>query len=493
MCGFRTPQAHGGGGRRYNRPVLPFPAAAETAERELARQLATLSRACVRPAEAGAGVQAVLWWNGLARLGLELPLAVVHDLGFLLARPMERAKLAGEPAVPGGPSTAYRGLLQEVARSDSLPLLDRTPLRDEIVATLLARLLADASRLWAAQARPPRVATALPLFSSSYGRSAADLAGEWNTDWIAGFLDRLVEQRPGILARLDQLDLGPLRLLGYFAPGAGAPDLAGLYQLFSAPRGTSALDFCLDLVPSLLETRRQGSPQAFAVDGYASLERRGPLDALLSSELAHDPDVFAVKALSDELLYYGHERPRDERRRVHGILIDGSASMRGAREVFARGFAVALAKKLSLMGSMVWLRFFDSRMHRRVPAAALGGPDLPYLLCFRSERGRHYARAFDDLLGELQAEAAQDLSLTIITHGQCHIPRATVARLAHLASLYGVFVLPPAELALDYLPLLRGHRLVTAEALARPSDSRRTALALVDAVTGNASPAESRG
>ena len=246
-------------------------------------------------------------------------------------------------------------------------------------------------------------------------------------------------------------------------------------------------------MPSLLETRRRGSPQAFAVDGYASLERRGPLDALLSSELAHDPDVFAVKTLSDELLFYGHERPRDERRQVHGILIDGSASMRGAREVFARGFAIALAKKLSLMGRVVWLRFFDSRMHRLVPAAGLGGVDLPYLLCFRSERGRHYARAFDDLVHELEVEDTQDLSLTILTHGQCHIPRSTVARLACLASLYSVFILPPPEMALDYLPLLHGHRLVTAEALARPSDSRRTALALVDAVARTGSAVESGG
>jgi hypothetical protein len=61
-----------------------------------------------------------------------------------------------------------------------------------------------------------------------------------------------------------------------------------------------------------------------------------------------------------------------------------------------------------------------------------------------------------------------------------------VARLARVASLYGVFILPPSELALDYLPLLRGHRLVTADSLARPSDSRRAALALVDALTGSA-------
>ncbi|HEX7599762.1 MAG TPA: hypothetical protein VF518_16210 [Polyangia bacterium] len=469
-----------------------MPSAAPPIERELARQLATLAQAGVPSEESGAGVQAVAWWNGLARLGLELPLVVVHDLGFLLTRPGERARLAAQPGLPDGPATAYRGFLQEVARSPSLLALDRAPLRDEIVAILLARLLADAHRLWVASPGGVRSSGPLPLVSPCYSRPVREWAEDWDTRWVGAFVDRVFEQRLGILARLDQLDLQPLRLLGYFSPGVDALDLAGLYQLFAAPRGTTALDFCLDLVPAVLETRQRGAPQRFAIDGYASVERRGPIDALLSSELAHDPEVFAIKALSDELLYYGHDRPRDERRRVHGILIDGSASMRGVREVFGRGLALALAKKLSLMGRSVWLRFFDSRMHRRVPGAGLHGADLPYLLCFRSERGRHYARAFDDLLLELQAEAPHDLSLTIITHGQCHIPRTTVARLARLASLYGVFILPPPDFALDYLPLLHGHQLVTAASLARPADSRRTALALVDAVTGGFSPTGAR-
>jgi hypothetical protein len=462
----------------------PFP----TIERELARQLATLAQAGVPIEEAGAGVQAVAWWNGLARLGLELPLVVVHDLGFLLTRPLERARLAARPALPDGPVTAYRGFLQEVARAPSLLALDRAPLRDEIVAILLARLLADTHRLSAAAPNRARSSGPLPLVSPCYSRPVTEWAAEWDTRWVGAFLERLIDQRLSILARLDQLDLQPLRLLGYFAPGEDGLDLAGLYQLFAAPRGTTALDFCLDLVPAILETSRRGAPQRFAIDGYASIERRGPIDALLSSELAHDPEVFAIKALSDELLYYGHERPRDERRRVHGILIDGSASMRGVREVFGRGLALALAKKLSLMGRRVWLRFFDSRMHRRIPEAGLHGADLSYLLCFHSERGRHYARAFDDLWLELQAEEPQDLSLTIITHGQCHIPRSTVARLARLASLYGVFILPPPDFALDYLPLLQGCQLVTAPSLARPADSRRTALAVVDAVTGGVFP-----
>jgi hypothetical protein len=451
-------------------------------DRALARQLATLVRAQVRPDDAGAEVQAVAWWNGLARLGMDVPLMVVHDLGYLLTRARERAKLAAEPEAPDGPLTAYHRLLQEVARTESLRGLESGFLRDEIVVILLGRLLADAHRMWAKTGRP-RDRVLLPLSSAAYARVSADWARQWDPGWTVSFVEHLLERRAGLLVRLEQLDLAPLRLLGYFAPGTGTLDLAGLNQLFSIVRGTSAMDFCLDLLPSLLETPRQSSAQEFALGGYASVERRGPLAAIVSSELAHDPDVFLVKALSDELLFYGHERPRDERRQVHGILIDGSASMRGAREIFGRGLALALAKKLSLMGRSVWLRFFDSRMHRRMPAAGLGGSDLPTLLCFRSERGRHYARAFADLAVELQASHPQDLSLTIITHGQCQIPRATVARLASMASLYGIFVLPSQDMAVDYLPLLRGHWSVDAQSLARPADSRRTALGLVHALT----------
>jgi hypothetical protein len=451
-------------------------------EPELGRQLATLVRAQVRPDEAGAEVQAVAWWNGLARLGMDLPLMVVHDLGFLLTRAREREKLAAEPEAPDGPMTAYHRLLQEVARTESLRELETGFLRDEIVVILLGRLLADAHRSWArsGQSAPGRVL--LPLASPAFARPAAEWARDWDPGWTASFVERLLEHKTGLLVRLEQLDLAPLRLLGYFAPAGGTLDLAGLNQLFAVMRGTSAMDFCLDLLPSLLETPRQSSAQEFALGGYASVERRGPLGSIVSSELAHDPEVFMVKALSDELLFYGHERPRDERRQSHGILIDASASMRGAREIFGRGLALALAKKLTLMGRQVWLRFFDSRMHRRVPAAGLGGSDLPYLLCFRSERGRHYARAFSDLVLELQAAQRQDLSLTIITHGQCQIPSATVARLASLASLFAVFVLPAEDLTLDYVPLLAGHWSVGVRDLARPADSRRAALGLVQAL-----------
>ena len=64
-----------------------------------------------------------------------------------------------------------------------------------------------------------------------------------------------------------------------------------------------------DHVPMI--DKRQPGAQRFSIDGFASVERRGNVDALLPSELAHDDDVFVLKALSDDLLYYGHERQNE--------------------------------------------------------------------------------------------------------------------------------------------------------------------------------------
>ena len=288
------------------------------------------------------------------------------------------------------------------------------------------------------------------------------------------------------------------RLLGLFSIEGGLPDLVDLYQVIGAIGTADIVDFSLQLLPSLLETKRRRSAQRFSIDGYASLERRGPLDALLPSELAHDEEVFAQKALSDDLLYYARERAPDAGRRLNLLLVDASASMRGARQVFARGLALALCKKLSLLGGEVWLRFFDSRLHEKLDVSRAPGRELPKLLSFRSERGRNYARVFGDLVVEisrLRRDQGRDIAITFITHAECHIPRATVELLAKDASLYGIFVLPSRPLTLDYLPLLHRHQIVTAETLARAASSRRRALEIVedatDATTGT--PARSSG
>jgi len=54
-------------------------------EGELRRQLATLGYSQLRASTAADAAAAVGWWNLLARLGLPLPLVVVHDFGLVLS------------------------------------------------------------------------------------------------------------------------------------------------------------------------------------------------------------------------------------------------------------------------------------------------------------------------------------------------------------------------------------------------------------------------
>jgi hypothetical protein len=461
----------------------------DPADNELARQLATLTLGQLEAPGTGTAAAAVAWWNLLARLGLRVPLFVVHDLGLLLTRQAKAREL--RRGAPGsGILERYQQLLQAVAASEALEDLESAPLSEETLAVILARLLSDAYMRWTAR---PRLAVveALPAYSPAFARDRGALAREHDPAWALGFLQRLVEQERGVIARLEQIETSTLRLLGLFsldpsAAGAGV-DLAELYQLVGASGVADVVDFSLQLLPSLLETKRRPASQRFSIDGYASIERRGNLDALLPGELAHDDEIFGLKALSDDLLYYGHERRQDSARRLHYVLVDASASMRGAREVFARGLALALVKAFSLRGGDVWVRFFDSRLHERLDVGRAPRRELPRFLTFRSERGRNYARVFGDLHAELtrlRRESAREIALTFISHAECHIPTSTVEALAREANLYGVFVLPSRPVELDYLPHLHRHQVVTAEALARAAEKRRRALEIVEDVAG---------
>jgi hypothetical protein len=462
----------------------------ERGEAELARQLATLSYAQVRPSTAGDVVAAAGWWNLLARLGFRLPLVVVHDFGLLLAggrfgRPRE-VRREGLPGGAGAPIMGrYQALLGRLAEAETIAELGAAPLGDETLAVILARVIGDLYLRWPNR---PRLALGgeLPPSSPAYELGSATLAETHDPSWALSFIQRLVENERALLARLEQVEAGTLRLLDLFPLDGGSADLADLYRLVGTAGAADVVDFSLQLMPSLLETKRRPAAQRFSIDGYASVERRGHFDTLLPAELAHDDDLFAQKLLSDDLLYYGHERQNEAPRRLHYLLVDGSASMRGAREVFARGLALALAKKLSLVGGRtaeIWLRFFDSRLHPRLDLGRMARRDLPRVLGFRSERGRNYARVFADLAVEIRRLArdeGRDVALTFITHGGCHIPAETVQALAAEAHLYGIFVLPSRPLDLDYLPHLHRHQVVTAASLARTGDRRRRALEIVD-------------
>jgi len=278
-----------------------------------------------------------------------------------------------------------------------------------------------------------------------------------------------------------------VRLLGMFKDGAGdalggAVDLVDLFAALGSPEAHDVANFSLELLPSVLETRRSNAIQTYAVDGYASIERKGNVDSLVLSELAYDREIFEQKVVDQELLYYGRERQREEERRLQYVLIDSSASMRGQRQVFARGLVVALLKKLTLQGDEVWLRFFDSRLHETVKIGRAGQVPVPYLLSFKSERGRNYGKVFRQLLAELTRAAREGrrrVVLYVITHGQCHLPTDVVASLGQLAFLYGILIDPSTEDLPDFVPLLHRHQIVLPEAFVSRAGRQKRALDIV--------------
>ena len=190
---------------------------------------------------------------------------------------------------------------------------------------------------------------------------------------------------------------------------------------------------------------------------------KGSLDSLVLTELAWDEEEFARRMIENEILYYTREQAPDEARRLHYLLIDASASMRGDRQVFARGLAIALGKKLQLAGEEVWMRFFDSRLYD-VQRARPGQLPAAYLLGFKGERGRNPARVFAQLATELallRARDQRDPVVHLITHAALHVPRQLVQEVRRQAHLFGVFILPSGgELDLEYLDLLEGHAVV---------------------------------
>jgi hypothetical protein len=157
--------------------------------------------------------------------------------------------------------------------------------------------------------------------------------------------------------------------------------------------------------------------------------------------------------------------------------------MRGDRQVFARGLAIALGKKLQLAGEEVWMRFFDSRLYD-VQRTRPGQLPAAYLLGFKGERGRNPARVFAQLSTEIALLRAHDLRdpvIHLITHAALHVPRPLVLELTRQAHLFGVFILPSGgALDLDYLDLLEGHAVVDHDTLQQKAARALAATKIVD-------------
>jgi hypothetical protein len=474
----------------------------------LARQVGTLALSHVRTQNPMAAVRAAAWANTMGRLGVHLPLFIVHDVGLLMTAPRGAGGVQLGPRDPLLSAVGladetrallrqYASLLSTIAASDVVEKATSWRLRDDLVAVLLTKILGDLYHRWNEPTKAVGVEE-LPLDPQTY--ADADLAQhfrDFDAAPIVGFLRFVASQQLHVYTSLEQIDLDTLRLLGVFNGGsagveAAAIDLVDLFGVFQSADANDVVNFSLELLPSVLETKRASGVQTFAVDGYASIERRGNLDSLVLSEFAYDDDMFERKVIDDELYYYGHEKQREEERRLQYILVDSSPSMRGVRQVFARGLALTLAKKLALEGDEVWLRFFDSRLYDTQKVIS-GDLAAPYLLCFKSERGRNYAKVFRQFALELQRLRREDrrqLVVYILTHGQCHIPVEVVQQMRREAYLYGIFILPSSDVSLEYLDLLHRHQIVDDQTLQSRNRRRDKALEIVNDAGGR--PAEKK-
>ena len=481
---------------------------------------AVLCRVQVRPALLPALLaRAAVWRELLARLGVRVPAFLVQDLGALWTTPPGERSVGPPPAEVATPPPArgeaaqdlarYQVLVAALAGSEAVAQVAALRLSDEVVAALLARVLGEIAA---------RFATSVSA-SASPGQPRAE--GD-DPAHAAAFLRMLVRspQPLHLETAIELVDAAALTLLSLRAGtgmGTGTPepsaaslglldgsglDLLDLHEALAAPDGRDIARFALELIPAVLETQQPGGAQTYPAGGYASIERRGSLDALLPGELAGDEDLFLARFLDGELSYYAFERqrpPEELERRLHCVLIDASPSMRGLRQIFARGLGLSLARKLSLLGGEVTLRFFDARLHEAVPVGGRGGRGgpgrpgmgsaapgrerlLPYVLGFRARRGRNYRRVFRELLDDVTEKVRRErriVSLYLITHAECHVDVALVQPLTQLARVCGVFLLPSGKLQLDYLPLLHRHHVVSDAVLRAGSERRARALDIV--------------
>ena len=437
--------------------------------------LGGLALSAVRAASPMMVVRAIRWYRDLARLGLHIPFFIVHDFGLLYAAPKEQLELgprAGLDAVmarvPGAAEMlgTYRSVLGEVSQSDASSRARGLRLNDDLVVVVLARVLGSLVARTAVKAPYPASLPLDPEMVRDLDEQLPLLFAALTRNFELAALDALVRSRLHILTLADALDLDTLRLLGMLGPestAAGALAHVDLLAAISSPAANDIVNFSLELLPSVLETHRAKATGTHAVHGYAGLGNKGSLDSMVLTELAWDEEEFARRMIENETLYYTREQAPDEARRLHYLLIDASASMRGDRQVFARGLSIALGKKLQLAGEEVWMRFFDSRLYD-VQRSRPGQLPAAYLLGFKGERGRNPARVFAQLATELallRMRDQRDPVVHLVTHAALHVPRQLVQEVRRHAHLFGVFILPSGgELDLDYLDLLEGHAVV---------------------------------
>ncbi|MCA8962430.1 MAG: hypothetical protein KDC38_18020, partial [Planctomycetes bacterium] len=123
----------------------------------------------------------------------------------------------------------------------------------------------------------------------------------------------------------------PELLRGFIGSLLGDPELTRFARLVEGILAASS-------VPRL---RRP--TEDLPVGGVSDLSNRGPIERILSSELAHDADTFAIRVALDEALYLRRESPPRDPPTTRRIIIDSGLRTWGVPRVFATAVGLALA------------------------------------------------------------------------------------------------------------------------------------------------------
>src|SRR5437868_4479617 len=109
--------------------------------------LGSLALSVVRAASPMMVVRTLRWYRDLARLGVHLPLFLVHDVGLLYAAPKEQLAIGTRPgteAIVLRAATAhatYASMIAEIAQSEASARARTLRLTDDLVVVVLARVL----------------------------------------------------------------------------------------------------------------------------------------------------------------------------------------------------------------------------------------------------------------------------------------------------------------------------------------------------------------
>lgn len=423
-------------------------------------------------------MRAVRWRNTLRSFGSRAPFWLIHDLGL--------AFLIGEDGLPPSSADPYIELLRQVGQTELARSLQETSADDTLVSVLIDRAFAPIQESHVGAVPVPSHLD-MPFDHGVLTRAIGTGRDRRSAD--LPFLAHLLGEQIRLLLALEQVDLDTLKIVSMF--GGALPNAFSaldFVQVLSTPEAHDVVNFSMDLIPSVLETARAKGQQSYGMDGYAGIAREGSLDSLMLSELAHEDLLFDLRYAEQELFYFTHDKHQEEESHRFYIAIDASASMRGQRATFARGLALTLIKKILVQGEEVYVRFFDAHLYERMHANPRQSSfDVASFLGFRGEHGRNYPKVFALLANDLETQRRAKpggLTLYLITHAECHVPRATIERLRAQARLYGIFILPSSgELAIDYGDLLDRIQVVDGSALQAPEQGRARAKAIVDDAT----------